>query len=345
VRTEIVQLVPNLREHGGVASFARALAAGLAERGRDTRFLVAAGESVVRCTGAGTLIVERSANELLRALEDCGTERVLLHYSNYGYATRGCPLWLVAGVERWRALGDSRRLITVFHELYATGHPLQSSFWLSPVQRHLARRLGRASDAAVTSVGRYGEKLRQWRPDQVIEVLPVFSSAGETVNPVPLSARPPQMLVFGSAGLRARAYGDLVGPMVDACRALQIERIVDVGPGEVAPKFVDGLPVDRRGFLESEPLQAALAACRAGFLAYPSAFLAKSSVYAAYCAFALVPVCAWPSGALADDAQPRWRDGCASTLDQWQQIALRGYAWYSGHSLAQHVGIYGSLLQ
>ena len=76
---------------------------------------------------------------------------VLLHYVGYGYAKRGCPLWLVDGLRHWRSEGNNRKLVTMFHELYAFGPPWTSSFWLSPLQRKLAARLAQMSNCCITS--------------------------------------------------------------------------------------------------------------------------------------------------------------------------------------------------
>lgn len=48
---------------------------------------------------------------------------VILHYVGYGYARRGCPIWLVEGLERYRAIKPAMRLVTMFHETYGSGPP------------------------------------------------------------------------------------------------------------------------------------------------------------------------------------------------------------------------------
>ncbi|MFZ4728709.1 MAG: glycosyltransferase family 1 protein, partial [Pseudanabaena sp.] len=75
-------------------------------------------------------------------LEGDRTSPVLLHYVGYGYAKRGCPVWLVDGIQRWKNLYPDRLLVTMFHELHASGTPpWTSSFWLSPLQKNLVTRL------------------------------------------------------------------------------------------------------------------------------------------------------------------------------------------------------------
>src|SRR6266404_5944235 len=60
-----------------------------------------------------------STDELLNLLAEDSSAggQVLLHYEGYGYATRGCPVWLVNAIERWRHANSERSLLTMFHEL------------------------------------------------------------------------------------------------------------------------------------------------------------------------------------------------------------------------------------
>jgi len=66
---------------------------------------------------------------------------------------------LVDGLQRWRTASINRLLVTMFHEVYATGPPWASSFWLSPLQRNLAARLAQMSDHCLTSRQGYAKLL------------------------------------------------------------------------------------------------------------------------------------------------------------------------------------------
>ena len=94
-------------------------------------------------------IDERSSASLLEALQSPSRSlisSVLLHYVGYGYAKRACPFWLTRGLDQWKRQRPHRRLITVFHEIYAFGPPWSSSFWTSPFQKLLAKRLAIISE-------------------------------------------------------------------------------------------------------------------------------------------------------------------------------------------------------
>ncbi len=235
----VLQIVPHLPPpYEGVGTYAAALAGELA--GAD-RFLV--GDPPGAGGGNGAAAVSaRTAAALLEGIGEAGT--VLLHYANYGYQARGCPAWLVAGMARWRG-----RLVTLFHEVHASGPPWRSSFWLRPAQRRLAAALARRSDALVTTLDLYAGLLRPWTGGREITVLPVFSTVGEPPAVPPFGERARRLVVFGGAGVRGRAYGPFLPALARAARALAAEEIWDVGPPLPLPAAAGGVPIRPLGVL------------------------------------------------------------------------------------------------
>jgi hypothetical protein len=339
---KVLQVVPRLPPTlEGVGGYAAALGRALAACGIDSRFLV--GDPGWSRSGGlrGEDIDDRSASSLARQLAASGTAAVLLHYANYGYQRRGCPAWLVGGIARWRAAVPERRLVTMFHEVYASGPPWRSSFWLSPVQRRLAASLLRASDGVATSLELYGRILARWEPRRPVTVAPVFSTVGEPGRvPAAAERRPRTMLVFGSAGIRRRAYADLRQALAAACLALEVTEILDVGPTLPAlPEQVGGFPVRALGPLPDAEVSSVLLGSYAGFLGYPPPFLAKSTIFAAYCAHGLVPVCAWPPDGkrhsmAANAPPPCWEPYREPAPSDTDGLAAQARSWYGGHSLA-----------
>ena len=96
---------------------------------------------------------------LADALENAGHETVVLHYVGYGFQPKGIPIWLPGAIEQWKRASPRRRLVTMFHEMYARSSPLRSPFWVAPFARRIIRQVVRLSDAWLTSCDRYFEQL------------------------------------------------------------------------------------------------------------------------------------------------------------------------------------------
>lgn len=91
----------------------------------------------------------RSADDLELRLNSTNT--AVVHYVPYGYHVRGVPVWINCALRRWKHAVPGRRLITVFHEVWASGPPWKSEFYLSLLQRRLVIQLHRLSDGVLTS--------------------------------------------------------------------------------------------------------------------------------------------------------------------------------------------------
>lgn len=302
---ELIQIVPRLSPAPeGVGGYAAALAAELRDQlGIETRF----------ATGG--------------ALPAGST--VLLHYANYGYQARGCPVSLVRGLLSWKRSAAGRRLVIIFHEVYASGPPWRSSFWTSPLQRRLAAALARAGDGAVTSLELYAGLLKRLAPGVEVHVSPVFSTVGEPERVPALSERSPTMVIFGGPGARERAYGEGQEALAAACRTWGIEEVLDIGPAlSSVPAHVESIPVQTLGPLPASEVSRLLLGSFAGFLAYPSGFLPKSTIFAAYCAHGLLPV----------------HPGDTKDKGDAQAAADAARKWYLGHSLARQADLFHRLL-
>jgi hypothetical protein len=323
----LTQIVPRLPPPvEGVGSYAEALAGALAAGGIATRFVTAE--------------AARTAEDLLAVLDGEENGPVLLHYANYGYHPRGCPRGLVEGLTSWSRHGAGRLLVTLFHEVWATGPPWRSSFWLAPLQRRLAAALARLSAEMVTSLDLYARMVRPWAGERPIRVMPVFSTIGEPAAVPPLAGRAPRMVVFGGRGVRSRAWGRELPALAAASRELEIEEILDVGPATTVPERVGAIPVRSLGVLTAEEAGACLLGARAGFLSYPPPFLPKSTIFAAYCAHGVAPVCAWSRPAVsAGPLPPFWRTDADPA-----KSAARARAWYGEHALARQAEAFREMI-
>jgi hypothetical protein len=289
-------------------------------------------------------VVERVASRVENG------DAVLLHYVGYAYHPRGVPSRLVAAIEAARRRWVGVRFGVMFHEVAAFGPPWRSSFWTRPAQLRLARRLLAASDGAATSLERYRDLLvgRRGAGGSEVGVLPIPSTVGEPVALPEWPSRPRRLVVFGSAGVRRRAWERERRALEAAVRAAGVEEVVDVGAAAGAPAACGGVPVRVLGVVEAARVSDELAAARFGFLAYPPDYLDKSTIYGAYLAHGLVPVCAWSGprgrGPAPAEAWLRATAGGIEPRAEHLAAANRAREAYSARSVSRHAALWRALL-
>ncbi|MDJ0739247.1 MAG: hypothetical protein QNJ91_05995 [Gammaproteobacteria bacterium] len=290
--------------------------------------------------GAGTGDVVRLTADGVPAWPLPADADVVVHWSGYGYSRRGTPLWLLRRLAAQRP--RIRRLAVVFHELYASGPPWTSAFWLSPLQRRLTRRLAELADFRVASRRASADWLAANAPGAVDAVLPVPSNVGELADADP--PRQPAVVVFGGAPLRAATYRS-VGSDLFAWLSRHGLTLHDIGPPIDDPRLQRDLEQSgarRHGYIDADAVQAVLREARYGLLAYPVAYLAKSGVFAAYAANAVAPVVLGAPGTNRDGLRagehflaglPRDDDDSACAC---AGVAGAAWDWYQPHRVGVH---------
>lgn len=356
----IVQIVPRIPPAiDGLGDYALNLACQLRKNfGIETHFIVGDPTWTGSTSINGfpiSMLTKRSAANLLSLLPDDSEIPilVLLHYVGYGYAKKGCPVWLVKGLELWKTQAANPRLVTIFHELYAVGPPWTSAFWLSSLQRKLAARLTQLSDRCLTSRQDNVPILRQFSLGKhtPISVLPVFSTIGEPEEVSSLAERPRRLVVFGTTARRLQVYQKSLPALERICRELEIEEVLDIGrPTGLDISEIKGIPVIAMGERSAPEINTLLLNSVAGFLDYPAILLAKSSIFAAYCAHSLIPIVV---GTAYDALQV---DGLEAGKHYWlaehqaepmnlvtaQAIANNAHTWYQTHNLSVHARNFAS---
>jgi hypothetical protein len=224
---------------------------------------------------------------------------------------------------------------------------------MSSLQKQIAARLVRLSDACFTSKTQYAKILRGLgrNKHEFISTLPVFSNIGEPEEMPPLlKDRRRRLVVFGGGGSRRRVYEKSISSLARVCQALVIEEILDIGPpaDSSAVALVNGVPVVQTGTLPSAEVSAILSDSIAGYIDYDRAFLAKSTIFAAYCAHRLIVVSAPCENSSVDQdgleaGKHYWiadmlTNGC--DLTKAQGVADNAYAWYAAHDLSVHARTY-----
>lgn len=286
---------------------------------------------------------KRSDRALQQVLPDRGS--ILLHYSGYGYAQRGYPRWLAAGLEEWkrgRTSEGNRALSVMFHEVYPYRRtpPWTSSFWLSGLQKQVAARLLKCSDFAFTNRENYARLLRQLaRQEREIPVLPVPSNIGEPASLIPWERRERNAVVFGHRNTRSRLYQDYLPRVLEICRIFNLDTLYDIGvPTESLPPSSGELKILSTGVLSAPEVSTILGNATIGFLsAPPPEYLGKSTIFAAYSAHGLLSILPHSHPVAVEGlvaGQHYWAFeaiGASLTRETGGAIARNAYTWYQTH--------------
>ncbi len=350
----LITIVPTLPPAtDGLGDYAIRLAQQLyQDQGWKTQFIV--GNPDWRGTAIGEFFqaapVRKQTPEALAALLPPSSNLlILLHYVGHGYAKRGCPIWLVEALTDWCRSGG--RLITMFHELYATEPLLSSAIVTTHTQKRLAVQLMQISDRTLTSRQDYANQIRRLSNQTPIAPLPIFSSIGEVSDPPLLSDRSRQIVVFGSAGVRQRAYSRSRRALETICQTLDIEAILDIGASiRSVPATVANVPVVHLGVQAAAEVSSYLKTAIAGFIDYPLAYLGKSSIFAAYCSHGVIPIAAAyrdrsQDGLVANQHYWLCNRKTDINLQQGQSIADAAFRWYQTHNLKTQAQIFADCLQ
>ena len=367
----IIQIVPRIFPAiDGVGDYALNLAHRLRELfAIETHFVVADTDWKGQPEVDGfaiTKISQRNGEELFSTIKNISpvdrTYPVILQYVGCGYAQRGCPLWLIRGLELYRTFYRESKLITMFHETYGSGHPYYgadppwiSAFWLAPIQKNIARRLTILSDRSFTSREGFKQQLENLtsKENVSISLLPVFSNVGECANPLPWSERKSILIVFGSRLSRMRTYTQFSAQIEQCCQLLQIDKICDIGSDT-------GLNLNRIGQTEvvflgrktAVEITKIFSYAKAGILNYHPEYLSKSGVFAAYCAYGMIPTVAFspvlkiiPSDGLTERKQYLFLTNNCSDNFSAEEIATNAHDWYQTHNLTMQAQTFAACLR
>ncbi|WGV24074.1 glycosyltransferase family 1 protein [Halotia branconii] len=360
----IIQIVPQMSPvTTGVGDYALALAKQLRQEfGITTYFIV--GDP--NWTGATQIedfpiqkVDKRSAKNLTSILEEIASSatNILLHYVGYGYAPRGCPFWLVDGLQQWQTRKSKATLITMFHELYAAGYPIWSSaFWTEPLQKYLVNRLARFSDRMITNKPEYAKILHSFssNKNQQIPIVPVFSNVGEPDKMLPIAKRKPRLVVFGGTGNRLKVYEQSITYLKRVCQQLNIQEIIDIGPPiNLSISKINDIPIVILGQQPAEKVSDILQDSLVGFFYYPLDFLTRSGTFAAYCSHGVIPVgttyYAWgkEQDGLEENKHYLLADNKIEqlSLSLGEMIAQNAYNWYQTHNLSRQAKIYSEVFK
>lgn len=344
-KNTILQLVPKVPGGiDGVGDYALTLAAKLLDKfGCVTVFVTPDASSVTKVRGFEVLPVDQLAAAARNA------DRVILHYVNYGYQKRGVPFRLLSILHRLR---EQHRgpLLTIFHELYASGPPWSSAFWLKPLQIHLAKSVARLPDECIVSNENFVRELGRLVPDARIHLHPVPSGLKEpSLSHDQIANRDPhRWVIVGGTHLSERSLRSLSGVIREIPDSIAPRTLVVLGGHEnpVTRSLLADLAIDsdyRPGITAAEASEI-LRTCSFTWFNYfhradiETSVILKSSAYASACAHGIIPVFPHQGSAISVEDDPLPGPFYVSpdekqvpTADNRAAIAQTIYDWYQRH--------------
>ncbi|MEO1403552.1 MAG: hypothetical protein AAFV72_20220 [Cyanobacteria bacterium J06635_1] len=354
--SKILQIVPRLPPYSdGVGDYARLLAQQLSKvHNLETEFVAfrPGTKTPSKVDGFCTYrVFNHTAPALLAKLPN-DISGMILHYSNYPYlqGKLDAPLWLVDAL---KTLVEqlSIPLVVMFHELPTL--KWKQIRILNPIQSRVSRRLCQIASTVVTDSHHFKTQLAQWT-DTPIACIPDFSTIGEPQpgEILPLDSRQRRVVIFGGSD-RRRVYKHSLENLLKTCQALGIKEICDIGtPQNLDPEIFKPILLTEMGFQPADTVRAILLDSVAGVMDY-SRFpgdLGKSSVFAAFCAHGLMPICTAYNPSEPDDIFVDQQYAIAgSHLSTWtqqqrQHIATQARAWYCQHNLDINARLFASSL-
>jgi hypothetical protein len=334
----------------GVGDYALNLAAKLRDRfGSITVFATPHPSSATSIRSFEVLPLDRVPSEPGRF------EHILLHYVNYGYQKRGVPFGLLSILRRMRR-HHRRTLLTIFHELYASGPVLSSSFWLQPLQIHLTRSIARLSDECIVSSDSFLAQLRRLAPRARIHVHPTPSGLEEPqLSREQIASRDVhRWVIVGGTGLAERCLRSFSNATREIPESIGPRTLLVLGGDDnsVVRTLLADLPIQS----EYHPRIAAsdasqiLRTCSFAWFNYfhrtnvETSVVLKSSAYAAACAHAVIPVFPHRGSPISIDNDPLpgpfFVESNARQIPNAYErgkVASNLYDWYQRHSSSEHL--------
>ena len=348
----LLQIVPRVPGGiDGVGDYALTIAEKLrAEFGCDTLFATFQISSAVNTAGFEVVPLESLIDDAARKYE-----HTLLHYVNYGFQKRGVPFRLLSILRGLRGQ-DHGKLVTIFHELYASGPPWSSAFWLQPLQIHLAKSVGRLSDACIVSSDNFFSELKRLVPTAPVELHPVPSGLGEpSLSPNQVADRDPhRWAIVGGTGLAERSLRSFCHILARIPESIAPRKLLVLGgvDNPATRSMLRDLAVesDYRPRIAATDASEVLRTCSFAWFNYfhrpdvETSVILKSSAFAAACAHGVIPV--FPHGGSAVSLDGDRLPGpffvepdCAEIPDAQARpkIAADIYAWYQRHASSEHL--------
>ena len=352
----ILQIVPRVPGGlDGVGDYALTLAAKFRDKFQcATAFATPDASSSTTVRGFEVRSLARVCNHVQEF------DHILLHYVNYGYQKRGIPFGLLSILRRVRRQHRGK-LVTIFHELYASGPPWRSEFWLQPLQIYLAKSIARLSDECIVSSEDFLRELQRLVPNAPAHLHPVPSGLEEpALSAGQIADRDPhRWVIVGGTVLVERSLRSFCENLRRIPDSIAPRTLIVVG-GHNNPRtrsLLTDLVVESSYHPEITAADASqiLQTCSFAWLDYfhrpdvAFSMILKSSAYAAACAHGIIPVFPHRGSPISINDEPLpgpffvEPNACETPDGQDRaKVAMQIYDWYSRHAssnqLVQGIG-------
>lgn len=333
----LLQIIPNQSNViCGVGDYSRLLASKLeANYSISTKYLVAntGNSSVSRFNKCDNVNVSA-----LRALKKI--DLLLIHFSGYGYHTKGLPLWLPRFIDQFKRMHPSIPVMTMFHELFINARLPSALGILARMQEYIARRIAMLSDIVRTNRQEAAAWLKKVSRKDSIVCSPVFSNLGEPLHLPLLKDRKRTLLLFqpSNTAIYWEAYYKII-------KRVDPDEIIIAGKHSYVP---DNLikPYKIIGTIASEKASQLFEESRWILYSYLDGYLAKSGILAA--------AASHKTCCILDSANNSARDGLeqgkhflsADDFSSWndesldQRVASNLHEWYQPHNIQNTAASY-----
>ena len=346
----LLQIVPKVPGGiDGVGNYALTIAKRLRDKfGCDTVFATFKTSSTENAAGFEVLSLDRLLDNVSRKYD-----HTLLHYVNYGFQKRGVPFRLLSILRALRRQHHGR-LLTIFHELYASGPPWTSAFWLQPVQIHLAKSVARLSNACIVSSVNFRSEVQRMVPNAHVELHPVPSGLEEpSLSPNQIADRDPhRWAIFGGTALVERSLRSFRQLLLRIPDSIAPRKLFVLGGDDnpVVRSLLVKLAVesDYRPCIATADASEILKTCSFGWFNYfhrpdvETSVILKSSAFASACAHGVIPVFPHRGSAISLDGDrlpgPFFMEPDCGEIPDAQsraKIAADIYSWYQRHASSE----------
>ncbi len=287
----IIQICPTFPPNiGGVGNYAKILRDYFKKKKINSKILVS---DYLKNKNEKQILFGKKSKNLYSLIKKNNSSYIILHFSGYGYAPRGLCFNLLHSLKKWKQYKTKGKLITVFHEIYATGPFYRMSFWTSFLQKYLAKKILKLSDISLVTSKKNELILSSFNKKKKIIYSNVFSNIGELNRNFNIKKRKNNAIIFGNVYQKKLLYNDILlnkFKYEDLLNKMSIKKVIDIGPRVNISDtiFFKKIKIKTMGIKSRKYISNLLKNSKIGLVFYPVGQMTKSGIIAAYASHGVV---------------------------------------------------------